>query len=156
MSRRNKRQVAAVVVFAVAALFFVVTFRLAVVRGESMMPTYRDGQLLLVNRLYGINGPLRRGDVVLVQTATDVLIKRIAYLPGDTISMPEAFAFRRVRDYFEIERPQGGPDLRPRLRVPAGYIVVLGDNRRVSEDSRAFGPVPFKDVLGRIVNAPPR
>jgi signal peptidase I len=150
MSHRTKRQVLAVSIFALVALFFVVTFRLAVVKGDSMLPTYRDGQMLLVSR---ITGSLERGDVVLVKAANDVLIKRIAYLPGDEIPPREAFAFRRVRDYFEVSRRAGvPPDLSP-LKVPAGYLVVLGDNRAVSEDSRVFGPVAFGDVLGRVVNA---
>jgi signal peptidase I len=156
MSRKTKRQVFAVALFAIVALFFVVTFRLAVVRGESMLPTYRDGQLLLANRFTALTGPLRRGDVVLVKTANEVIIKRIAYMPGDIIPPPDSFAFRRVKDYFEVERPREEQGYLPTLKVPSGFVVVLGDNRRNSEDSRSFGPIAFRDILGRIINAPPR
>jgi signal peptidase I len=129
---------------------------MAVVRGDSMLPTYRDGQLLLVNRFTGLNGPLSRGDVVLVKTANDVLIKRIAYLPGDVIPSPESRAFRRVQDYFEVERRAGVQEDYLPLKVPPGFVVVLGDNRAASEDSRQFGPIEYKDILGRVVNAPNR
>ena len=132
------------------------TFRITVVRGDSMLPAYRDGQMVIVNRFPALSGPLRRGDIVLVKTASDVLIKRIAFLPGDTIEPPESFAFRRVKDYFEVERASEGPGFPLRLKVPQGYVVVLGDNRAVSEDSRILGPVALGDILGRVMNAPRR
>ena len=154
LSRKTKRQIVAVTVFALVALFFGVSFQLAVVRGDSMLPTYRDGQMVLVSRLSALNGPLHRGDIVLVHTASDSLIKRVAYLPGDVIRTPDVFAFRRVWDYFEVERRPGRPGFLPSgLKVPPGYVVVLGDNRAVSEDSRMFGPVAFGDILGRVLNA---
>jgi hypothetical protein len=43
---------------------------------------------------------------------------------------------------------------RPVLTVPGNKIAVLGDNSKVSEDSRAFGPVPIQAVLGLVVAAP--
>lgn len=123
-----------------------------------MLPTYRDGQMVIVNRLFAITGPLRRGDVVLVRTANDILIKRIAYLPGDVILPPDSIAFRHVTEYFEADRRPGDPEYmaQARLKVPAGFVVVLGDNRAVSEDSRMFGPIAVGDILGRVVNAPAR
>lgn len=151
---RQRRQVIAAVVTVAVILVLAFTFRVAVVRGDSMLPAFRDGQTVLVNRLTGLNGPLRKGDVVLVNTARDVLIKRIAYLPGDVVTGRDIFAFRKVWDYFEVQRKPGMPP--DGLKVPPGFIVVLGDNRAVSEDSRTFGPVAFSDVLGRVINAPLR
>jgi signal peptidase I len=156
MSRRSRRQVFAVALFALVAFSFVVTFRLVVIRGDSMLPSYRDGQIVLVNRFSALTGPLRRGDVVLVKTAKDVIIKRIAYMPGDTIGPLESRAFRRVWDFFEVERPQEGPEYLARLKVPPGFVVVLGDNLAASDDSRSIGPIALEDILGRAVNAPPR
>jgi signal peptidase I len=164
---RSRRQLIAVSIFLVVVLVFTFTFRMAVVHGDSMLPTFRDGQLLLVNRFHAINGPLRRDDVVLAKMNNDVIIKRIAYLPGDIIRAPEAFRFRRVLEFFEVVREpvppgeQSGPNERPgmermSLKVPPGFVVLLGDNRRNSEDSRTFGPVQVSDILGRVVNAPAR
>src|SRR5512143_471052 len=110
MSRKTKRQAFTVSGFALLAALLLMTVRVTVVRGDSMLPSYRDGQIVFVNRFLALNGPLRRGDVVLVRTANDVLIKRVAYLPGDTIDLPEVFAFRRVRDYFEVERRTVGSE----------------------------------------------
>jgi signal peptidase I len=148
-----RRQVIAVAIFLAVVLAFVTVFRVAIVRGDSMLPTYKDGDFLLVNRMTALGGPLARGDVVLIRMGDEVLVKRITHLPGDRLSDFEAFAFRRVRMFFEpLEKTTG----REPLAVPAGFVVVVGDNRRASSDSRRFGPVPVGDVLGRVVGAPPR
>jgi signal peptidase I len=156
----HRRQFIAVGIFLVIVIFFSTTFRMAVVRGDSMLPTYHDGQLLLVNKLRSINGPIQKGDVVLVGRDNDVIIKRVAYLPGDVIRGEDAFAFRRVKDFFEVSHPSEAPARFPldgwQLKVPKGYYVLLGDNQAVSEDSRVFGPIAESDILGRVVNAVPK
>ncbi len=149
-----KRNVFAVAVFLVVVILFTATFKMAVVRGDSMLPTYRDGQLLLINKIRALHGPLKRNDVVLVEHGNDVLIKRVVYLPGDIVPAQDSFQFRRVMEFFDIVRPGPNEPRYPGLKVPEGFIVILGDNRRVSEDSRLFGPVKEGDVIGRVVNAP--
>lgn len=138
-----------------AALILNKTFRLAVVRGDSMSPTFHDGEAVLVSETAS-RTQLKQGDVVLVRCGGEVLIKRVAYLSGDVIPLPDAAAFARCRDYFEpvsSDAATAEQDGEP-LRVPRGSIVVLGDNRTISDDSRSFGPVPLTDVLGKVMNAP--
>jgi len=118
-----------------------------------MLPTYRDGAIVLAWRLRGARPALRLGDVVLVRFGFDTIIKRVAYLPGDTIGLPEAAAFAGVRDFFEPAGHRSSGSFEP-LRVPEDSVVVLGDNRAVSEDSRLFGPVPLRDVVARVMQAP--
>lgn len=156
---RKRRQVIAVVVFLIVVLFFTLSFRMAVVHGDSMLPTFRDGQIVLVNRLRALGGPLQKGDVVVLEKDNDVLIKRIAFLPGETLLARDAYRYsERARTWFE--RPQKplekGFFRRFELKVPAGQYVVLGDNPAVSDDSRAFGPIPAEKIIGRVVNAPPK
>src|SRR5579872_1751828 len=148
-SQRSRGKIIVIGLFVVLVLFLTTSFRLAVVRGDSMLPSYHDGQFVLVNRLALLGGPLRTGDVVLVHVGHDTLIKRVAYLPGQTIQEEETPLFRRVKDYFNVTSvPDDGLTMRwPKLTVPPGYIVVLGDNRSVSEDSRLFGPVSEHDIL---------
>ena len=127
--------------------FLLTTFRVTVVHGDSMLPTYKNGQMVIVNRL---NRGVQRGDVILVEAGNEILIKRVAYLAGDLVPANHAWMFGEVSHYFEpsdrIESP---------LRVPPGHVVVLGDNLRISDDSRAFGPIPTEQIYGRVVNAPP-
>src|SRR5204863_4532239 len=101
-------------------IFLLTEFRLASVHGDSMLPTYKDGQYVLVNRLPGYSSRLNRGDVVLVRANNDILIKRVYRLPGETLTRRESWRFTSVKEYFEPTHNDESP-----LRVPAGFIVVL-------------------------------
>jgi signal peptidase I len=158
MSGAGRRQVVFIFVFLVVVLLFVTTFRMGIVHGNSMNPTYENGQVLLVRRRNMLSGPLHHNDVVFLRVNRDVIIKRIYRLPGeelgDSFFYNDAAAYRSgLADYYEqLPQPGGQP---PRLVVPEGFLVVIGDNLKESEDSRVFGPVAMRDVLGVVVNSPP-
>jgi signal peptidase I len=147
-----RKKLIGVSVFVLLVLFFTTAFRVAVVHGDSMLPTYSNGSVVLVSRVEALNGPLRRGDVVLARLGSEVLIKRVAYLAGEVLSGPEAAPFQGARERFDRPSPPADPMFD--LKVPVGTVVVVGDNRRASEDSRRFGPVPIADILGKVLNAP--
>lgn len=134
--------VSAIVIAAIVAVLLSM-FRVAMVKGESMMPTMHDGQFVLATRRLS---RLHRGDVVLVRRRPGTLIKRVAYLPGDCVSVLDRELFAGVEDYFD--HMQGC------LVVPRGRVVVLGDNRPNSEDSRHFGPVAVRDIIGKVIGSP--
>jgi|GEM_PF-713747 len=151
-----KRQSVLICLFLALVLFFVTMFRMGLVRGASMQPTYSDGQIVLVRRLNTLGRKLRRDDVVLVENGHDVIIKRVFLLPGDQLdhSYPDVLSVSKLRDltdYYE----QKVIGAQTHYYVPDGYIVVIGDNIPVSEDSRVFGPVSVRDVLGVVVRSPP-
>ncbi len=113
------------------------------VHGPSMLPTYRDGDRLLTRRAG--RSPLRPGQVVVLRnprpagvpgsSTGPLLVKRVAAVAGDRL-------------------PPDMPDLPPDLpdgRVPAGHLVVLGDNRAQSLDSRQLGPIPVGNIVGTVV-----
>ncbi len=158
MSPSTRRQTLFVAVFLVVVFAFVMTYRMAVVHGESMEPTYQNGQVVLVRRAGLLGLPLHHNDVILIRKDRDVLIKRVYRLPGEEIDDPEIRRltfFNNVADYYEQKKVQTPEGEVTRLIVPEGFVVVLGDNRRVSEDSRLFGPLPLRNVLGTVVGAPP-
>jgi signal peptidase I len=148
MTRPRRRHYAFAAIVLLLIGFLVTSFRVTVVHGDSMLPTYKSGQMVIVNRL---SRGHQRGDVVLVEAGNEVLIKRIAYLAGDEMPADHAWMFGDVAHYFEATQNQNAP-----LKVPAGHVVVLGDNPNVSDDSRSFGPVPIDQIYGRVVNAPSR
>lgn len=155
MSHGTRRQSIFVLVFIVVVILFVMTFRMGVVRGDSMLPTYVNGQVVLM-RHWG--QPLRRGDVVVVRKDNDMIIKRVYRLPGEEITDPIVMNMTyqyNLQDYYEQPLADKEKGRRHRLFVPEGYLVILGDNPSVSEDSRLFGPVPQRDVLGIVVRSPP-
>lgn len=75
-----------------------------------------------------------------------ILIKRVAYLPWLSYLRWTASFFAGVEDYFD--HMQGCSV------VPRGRVVVLGDNRPNSEDSRHFGPVAMRDIIGKVIGSP--
>lgn len=158
MSHQTKRQIIFLVVFALIVIAFSSVFKMAIVQGQSMMPTFTNGEVVVVNKLSRNLKALKKGDVIILHTRHDDLIKRIAYLPGDVIPYPYSLAFRRVWKYFDvIHKPSKSyaNDDHVDIKVPPGYIVVLGDNLEVSDDSRYFGPLPIRDIEGKVIDAPP-
>jgi signal peptidase I len=160
MQFSSRRQTLLIGVFLVLVVIFMAAFRMGVVTGESMSPTFSDGQVVLVRRMATLGRKLHRGDVVLVHNDHDVIIKRVFRLPGEEIdhSFPDVLRSterRDLTDYYEqktINTPTGP---QKHYYVPDGYLVVIGDNTSNSEDSRVFGPVSIKDVLGVVVRSPP-
>lgn len=86
------------------------------------------------------------------EPAETELIKRVIGLPGETV---EGRGGRVLIDGRELREPYLAPDLAteefPPTVVPEGHVFVMGDNRlpRMSQDSRAFGPIPIDSIVGR-------
>ncbi len=110
-------------------------------------------------------GPVERGDVVVFDSPRDGtrLIKRIVGVGGDSISMaagrltvngvPAAYGIGTAEVFGEKIvglnlADGGGPDIAP-TQVPDGHVLVLGDSRGNSRDSRWFGFVPTSELYGR-------
>ena len=138
------------------ALLAVRSFERGVVTGISMMPTYHDGQNLLVWKT-APRQSLKIGDVIVLRAPDGgEIIKRIVFLqnPQGTEPLPvEAWTpqgklpFKTLfGDYFrEIKF-----GIRP-APAPQETVYVLGDNHDHSEDSRAFGPVSPDHIIGKVL-----
>jgi signal peptidase I len=79
-------------------------------------------------------------------------IKRVVAVGGDTIAVRNGHAIRngkRANEPF-IEQCDGGSgcNFPQAIRVPAGYVFLMGDNRGASDDSRYWGPIPVSHVIG--------
>jgi signal peptidase I len=136
-----------------------------IVQGQSMMPTLQNGNRLIVNKVdYDFSMP-KHGDIIIFHaTPTEDYVKRVIGLPGDSIvykddqlyrngkKVPEPYltpyknqlAGGKLTDDFSLEEKTG------QLRVPAGKLWVMGDNRRVSSDSRIFGFVDLTQIVGKV------
>lgn len=123
------------------------------VDGESMLPSLRPGEFIVVNRLaYKFDDPAR-GDVIVFRFPRDPeqeFIKRVIGLPGDRVRISRGTVFINdialAEDY--INAPAG---YQGEWVVPEGGIFVMGDNRNNSSDSRDWGSVPFEDIIGKAV-----
>ena len=151
------------VVFAVLALVIVVPIRLFiaqpfVVSGSSMVPTFQDGQYLIVDELsYRFETP-KRGEVIIFtypySPSKPYYIKRIIGLPGETVKIQGGqvtIVNKENPDGFTLSEPYiaepGSND--EVFNLTSSQYFVMGDNRPSSSDSRIWGPLDAKYILGR-------
>lgn len=127
-----------------------------VVVGDSMRPGLESHQYLLVDRLaYRVSSP-KRGDIVVFRDprlSETNSVKRIIGLPGEHIQI---IAGQVIIDGCPLAEPYVHNQMSPDILLPSQWILgdcecfVLGDYRRNSWDSRAFGPVNLSEVIGRV------
>ena len=122
------------------------------VEGDSMVPNLHNNERLIIEKIsYYLHEPLR-GDIVVIKPprkGTEPLIKRVIGLPGDTVAVHDGQVYindQKLEEPYLVERTNGSMN---EQLIPEGYIFVMGDNRNASNDSRAFGPVPLQDIIGR-------
>jgi len=127
-------------------------YRLVVVKGISMTPTYGNNSTHVAMRF---DGQLYRGEVVVVRSPLGTLIKRVAYLPGDQIEQVKMGNtwVDAVNLRYKPKKTSHVP-MRTYTVLP-DQVYVLGDNRQYSLDSTTFGPIPIKNVWGALVDQEP-
>lgn len=146
--------------FVVITLLIVLPIRIFiaqpfVVNGASMVPTFDDGDYLIVDELtYRLREP-KRGEVLVFRYPKDpskFFIKRIVGLPGETIEVEsntfivEKSGTKVVLDDMYL-RPNTVDYLHTTLE--SDEYFVMGDNRNASSDSRIWGPVNKSELIGR-------
>jgi len=118
-----------------------------------MEPNLHTDQRLVVEKVsYRFHGP-RRGDIVVIRVPSqgeELLIKRVVGLPGETVEIRDG---RVYIDGQLLDEPYASGSTRQgrtaQVVVPPLHVFVMGDNRDHSNDSRAFGPVPIDNIVGR-------
>lgn len=153
-ARRIARWLAGVLVLAAggAALCQRLLVTVYVVDGVSMEPTLQPGQRLVVWRPCGA---LARGDLVVFRNPVEpdeVMVKRVLGLPREEVEVAHE---RLFVGGFEIGEPYLPPDAHTGSVEPVtvfeDHYYLLGDNRSESIDSRRFGPIPRRLVVGKVI-----
>ena len=133
------------------------------IQSNSMENFLVPGDRVLVNRTYCEFGTMNRGDVVLFNSPEnrEILIKRIIGLPNESISIIDNAVFvngsKLVEDYLKPVVPDNIYNARvykflkpgQKLKIPDDSVFVIGDNRSVSKDSRYFGTISRKNIIGK-------
>jgi len=123
-----------------------------IVVGDSMNPTLKNKQLLLLNKLDYKFNDIERYDIVVIKTPKEELIKRVIGLPGEHIEYKDNSLYINNKktkseynfktDDFKLE------DICDCTKIPENKYLVLGDNRGNSLDSRLLGLIDEKDIKG--------
>lgn len=138
------------------AAFFV---RTPQVSGRSMAPQISSGEYVLIDTLAYRFGSPARSDVIAFRRNEDpasgiepsIYIKRVIGLPHDRIAITDGIVYvngKRLSEPYVVYRDHRSY---PPLVVPAGSLYVLGDNRADSEDSRDFGFISERAVIGKAI-----
>ncbi len=130
-------------------------YRPVIFMGNSMTPTYHNHEFALAST---DTSHLKRGDVVVLDTPSGQIVKRIASLPGDWIERYYSAGewsdatgtignvSKKCREKLNIKR----------ARVPDGFVYVRGDNPLVSVDSRQLGVLPLSSVRCVLLDPKPQ
>jgi signal peptidase I len=132
-----------------------VVAQVGAVSGHAMEPALTDGARVVINKLAYRWGNPRRGDVVMLYYPVNpdkLFVLRVIGDQGDLVRIDNGRVF--VNDTPRADS-EVAPDARshdswgPQM-IPEGYYFVMGDRRNNSSDSRHWGMVPKKYILGRV------
>ncbi len=126
------------------------TFIITPVRvdGSSMKETLNNGDILLLYKLSDI----KRHDIVVLNEEYDdeIIIKRIIGLPGETVKIKDSKIFINGEEIADSSAYGTTTDY-DQITLGDDEYFILGDNRIVSKDSRYFGPVTKKEIMGKVI-----
>ena len=142
------------------------------VEGASMVPTLYQGEYVLVNKLgyrrldasflkylgfekvddIQVFQAPKRGEVIIFEFPEDPgwdFVKRVIGVPQDTVEIRKGQVYVNEQQVIEPYLISRGYGNHGKITVPTGSYFVMGDNRRVSNDSRDWGTVPISNVIGK-------
>ena len=125
--------------------------------GPSMQPGLHTNERVLVNSLAYIFRQPQRGDVIVFHppdALTQRYIKRVIGLPGDTVQLTLTNVYVngvKLNESYIAPAPYGYPE-NPEpetIHLGSDQFFVMGDNRTNSQDSRYFGPIAQREIIGK-------
>jgi signal peptidase I len=143
-------------------------FQAFYIPSDSMVPTLKTNDRVIVNKLSYKAHPVHRGDIIVFTTPKGAdgkpidptikdLVKRVIGLPGETVSEKAGHILINGKPIDESYLPAGTvsdcasfvPNCFPNGPLPADRYWVMGDNRAGSRDSRSFGAIYKSSIVGR-------
>ena len=138
------------------------------IENESMEPHFKYGQEIYIHRFFSFE-KVQKGDILFIThpSSTDWhMLRRVVALPGDTVELKNHELYingQKFQKDFEISlqryRKNIEPDHytdfsdhanMPEITLARNQLFVMADNRRISLDSRHFGPISSENILGMV------
>ncbi|WP_414044654.1 signal peptidase I [Macrococcus equi] len=158
------------IVVALALIFVINQFLFVTytVKGDSMDPTLKDGEKVIVNKIGYVTGKIDNGDVIVFHADKQYdYVKRVIGTPGDNVKYVDDQLYvngKQVDEPYLEENKVAKTNIlltenfsvkdlahaKGKDKIPEGYLLVLGDNREVSKDSRYFGLIKDDKVVGEV------
>jgi len=152
-------------VFVVSLIIALVVNKTVIARADvykrSMESTLKENDVVFMEKISVHTNSFKKGQIVVFKAnnaTDDNYIKRIIGTEGDEVKIIKGKVYVNGQllkeEYLDINTvTNGGNFLKENqtFTVPKGMVFVLGDNRKVSSDSRDFGPVNKKDILGHVI-----
>ncbi|MCE5037647.1 signal peptidase I [Staphylococcus auricularis] len=139
------------------------------IKGDSMDPTLKDGERVIVNMIGYNLGGLEKGNVIVFHAdQSSDYVKRVIGMPGDKVEYKKDQLYvndKKVEEpYLDYNKKRKQveyitaneldvsslPNSNGEEKIPKGKLLVLGDNREVSKDSRSFGLINEDQVVGKV------
>lgn len=153
----NQKFIKIILIAFVLIIFMVINpYKVIVVRGESMFPTYKNGDILLGSK----DRNYQKGDIVVLKNDFDeTIIKRITYMPGESYYMVTKVLahdfISEMVDQAEYEKIKNNGNSKFTIamkdKVPLNQYFITGDNKNNSDDSRRFGSIAKDRILYKII-----
>jgi signal peptidase I len=159
IGRKPKRTLVRIVVLVLVVFTIFPQMLLPIhVQGASMLPTYRENGVNLVNRLAYRRSDPKRGDVVAIRLASPsvprpsiMYMKRIVGLPGETIAFVDGRVVVNGTVLHEpyVKFPSNWQS--PPRKLDSDEYYVVGDNRSMSSEEHSHGAARRHKIVGKIL-----
>lgn len=113
------------------------------INGSSMYDTLKGNEICILYKL----GKIDRFDIIVTDYEGERLIKRVIAMPGETVEVENGFIYindKKIKD----EYGYGETDDFEKVTLEEDEYFVMGDNRKISKDSRLIGPIKENDISG--------
>lgn len=141
-------------------ILLVITIRIFIfdpirVDGPSMNTTLQDGEIVILNKIHYRKSDIKRYDVVVVKSNGKKIIKRVIGLPNETIEIKDNKVYANGKEldnsFASTETDDFSIEDIGLTKIPGDSYFVLGDNRRISLDSRysEVGTIKKENIVGK-------
>ena len=117
------------------------------VNGDSMYPTLKNGELMILSKI-GLREGIDRFEIVVVKEDNKYIIKRVIGLPGESVAYIDGKLYINKKEITDEYSKSTTNDF-SEVYLNANEYFVMGDNRIVSNDSRYIGPISSEQIIGK-------